>query len=110
MPSAANHFAPHSANADVTPHGRPPIVNVAMLTMARPTAPATSGHGPLSHRGPIPGRTSSISWPWRRRSAAIVIHAIAANSARLAASDDHGPHAVTIDVAGSAGCAVHQPM
>src|SRR4029079_19211963 len=33
-PSAWNHFAPHSANADVTPHGRPPIVNVAMLTSA----------------------------------------------------------------------------
>src|SRR5918993_4144241 len=50
-PIASNHFAPHSANADVTPHGRPPMVSVAMLTMARPTAPATSGHGPVSHRG-----------------------------------------------------------
>src|SRR5688500_6912378 len=32
MPSAANRLAPHSANAEVAPHGRPPIVSVAMFT------------------------------------------------------------------------------
>src|SRR6187200_686625 len=61
MPSAANHFAPHSAKADVTPHGRPPIVSVAMLTTARPIAPAASGHGPVNQAGPLPGRASSIN-------------------------------------------------
>ena len=64
MPSAANHFAPHSAKADVTPHGRPPIVSVAMLTTASPMAPATSGHGPVSQRWCRgAGFRSSTSWP-----------------------------------------------
>src|SRR5688572_19849169 len=53
MPSAANHFAPHNANAEVTPQGLPPMVSVAMLTIARPIAPAASGHGPVSHRGEL---------------------------------------------------------
>src|SRR5262247_1749070 len=34
--SAASAFAPHSANADVTPHGRPATSNVVILTSARP--------------------------------------------------------------------------
>ena len=45
-PAADAAFAPHSANAPVTPHGRPERISVAMLTTARPIAPATSGHGP----------------------------------------------------------------
>ena len=52
-PRAAAALAPHRANADVTPHGRPAITSVAMFTAARPIAPATSGHGPRSHRGSL---------------------------------------------------------
>src|SRR5437762_1980916 len=49
-PAADAAFAPHSANAPVTPHGRPDTIKVAMLTSARPIAPATSGHGPCTIR------------------------------------------------------------
>src|ERR1700694_4463193 len=48
-PVAATIFEPHSANADVTPHGRPASASVAMLTAASPTARPASGHGPRSH-------------------------------------------------------------
>src|SRR5687768_8865506 len=110
MPRAANHFAPHSANADVTPHGRPPIVSVAMLTIARPIAPATSGHGPASHRGPRAGFDSFTSAPCRFLSTNIVNQAIAPNTSKLAASPVHGPIVVTSDVGARAGWAVHHPM
>src|SRR4051794_20791899 len=56
-PAADAIFAPHKANAPVTPHGRPESSSVAMLTTARPTAPATSGHGPC-HRRATPERAA----------------------------------------------------
>src|SRR5262245_34283655 len=62
-PKAPATFAPHSANADVTPHGRPPMTSVAMLTMARPMAPTTSGHGPRSQLAG-PTAIDSASRPW----------------------------------------------
>src|SRR5207247_7885815 len=45
-PANASGFDPDSANADVTPHGRPASASVATFTSARPIAPAASGHGP----------------------------------------------------------------
>src|SRR6185503_16026770 len=85
--SVASALAPHNANADVTPHGRPAIRSVAMLTAARPIAPAASGHGPRSQRAPSSrGSGAAAAIGARRRSTTIVIAAIAAKSARLAAS------------------------
>ena len=42
--NAASALAPHNANAEVTPHGRPAISSVAMFTAARPMA---GGQRPL---------------------------------------------------------------
>src|SRR4051812_34770942 len=53
-PTAATIFDPHNANADVTPHGRPESVSVAIFTAARPSAPAANGHGPRSHALSVP--------------------------------------------------------
>ena len=49
-PTARSALAPHSANAEVTPQGRPAMSSVAEVHGSRPTAPATSGHGPRSQR------------------------------------------------------------
>ena len=35
-PAADSSFAPHNANAEVTPQGRPAITSVATFTIARP--------------------------------------------------------------------------
>src|SRR3990172_950024 len=60
-PTAASIFDPHNANADVTPHGRPAKTSVAIFTTARPSAPATSGHGPRSHaRRGGPSRPNAV--------------------------------------------------
>src|SRR5687768_5132798 len=88
---AARIFAPHRASADVIPHGRPESARARKFTIARPTAPQTSGHGPRSKRLPETFLASGTRRPCLARSSAAVPHAIKANAERLNASAGNAP-------------------
>src|ERR1700712_2761736 len=98
-PIADAAFAPHNANADVMPHGRPESASVAKLSNASAIAPATSGHGPCNHGDACGGCVcAATSRPCRRFSITTVIAAIPANAAQLSASAGPAPSDLTSEM------------
>ena len=109
MPDAA--LAPHSANAEVTPHGRPDSASVAKLSSTSAMAPATSGHGPCSQVAPrLAGRSGPTRRPWRRFSTTTVMAAMAANTSQLSSSAGARPRVFTSEIGLSCGSEVQNGM
>ncbi|MNQ87944.1 hypothetical protein D3C85_1031870 [compost metagenome] len=108
--TAFSALAPHSAKAEVMPHGRPASASVAKFNTTSATPPQISGHGPCnSEAGRAVREANEITWPWRRFSSAVAAQAISTNTARLAMSAGASPQVLMSEVGASAGRLDHQP-
>src|ERR1700688_2307786 len=106
-PAIEAAFAPHSANADVMPQGRPDSASVTKLRRASAIAPAMSGQGPCSHGDAYGGCVcAATSRPWRRFSMTTVSAAMAANTIQLSASAGPAPSVLTSEIGCKEGSAV----